>query len=363
MYLQMLLSGFCALRPEHDFFLFTPEWASPLLEHQPDNLRVVALKHVPVSRPVRTVYQQTGFAAAISRCKLDAFFASATVAPLLIQEPVTVAVQFLQFYQWPETYGSFRTAYLRWLLPRTVRRASRVITFSESAKADLVRWAGADRTKVRVVPHGVSEDIWDAVAKAKNKDRQHLRNLFTAGRPYVVCVSATYTYKNHERLVRAFALLKRQFKSEHALLLVGSEVNVSYAYLQQIAAVEKIPGDLFCAGRLNELSDVASAYLGADVAVMPSLYETFGYPVLEAMASGCPVVTSNTGTMAEIAGDAAVLVDPLSVTSIAEGIGKLLKDPAQRASLVPSGFHRARDYKWERSVRTTLHVIEETALR
>jgi glycosyltransferase involved in cell wall biosynthesis len=247
------------------------------------------------------------------------------------------------------------------LLPVAVRKARRIIIFSETSKADLIRWTHAREDKVRVVPHGISEEIC-AVRESPEADTyREFGKRLAGGRPYIVYVSATYYYKNHERLIRAFARLKRKTHLPHVLVFVGSEVNVTYDYLRRVAIEEGVADDFIAAGRLASAKDVAGAYLGADVAVMPSTYETFGYPVLEAMATGCPVVTSNIGTMAELSGDAAELVDPFDDQSIANGMEKVLMDPAFRLDLIAKGNRRVADYRWEKSVRTTLGIIEECA--
>jgi hypothetical protein len=156
MYLQTMLTGFAALRPDYEFLLFTPAWAGSLLDTVPANVRVVPLQRVPLSRPLRTVYQQTALSAILSTYRLDAFFATATISPVLTLIPTVLAVQFLQFYKSSEPYGKWRTAYLRCLLPVAVRKARRIIIFSETSKADLIRWTHAREDKVRVVPHGIS---------------------------------------------------------------------------------------------------------------------------------------------------------------------------------------------------------------
>jgi glycosyltransferase involved in cell wall biosynthesis len=292
---------------------------------------------------------------------LGAFFATATIAPLLTFTPTVLAVQFLQFYESAEPYGKWRTAYLRCLLPAAVRKASRIIIFSQASKADLIRWTHAREDKVRVVPHGVNEEICPVRDSPKAATYREFGKRLAGGRPYIIYVSATYYYKNHERLIRAFAKLKRKTNVPHVLVFVGSEVNVTYEYLRSVARQEGVESDFVPAGRLGSVLDVAGAYMAADLAVMPSSYETFGYPVLEAMATGCPVVTSNIGTMAELSGDAAVLVDPSDDQSIADGMEKVLLDPACRLDLIAKGNRRVSNYRWDKSVRTTLGIIEECA--
>ncbi len=359
-YLQSLLTEFVIQGPQHQFILFTPAWADPVLETIPSNVEIVRLPGVPVSRPPRVLYQQTGLAAAIASQRLDVFFATATVAPLLTKTPVVLAVQFLQFYEMPEAYGRLRGAYLRYMLPLSLKKAVSVIIFTEHSKRDLVHWTGVPAEKVSIVPHGLSWDIWRLAEVPQDAPERRVGAELTAGRPYILYVSSTYGYKNHARLIRAFGLLKRRTNLRHVLLLVGSEISVSFDELRMVAKQAGVLEDVVFTDRLDHHL-AAATYLGADLAVIPSLYETFGYPALEAMACGCPVVTSNSGSMAELAGDAAVLVDPLDEDSIADGMERVLHDRSLHQSLIVRGRQRAKDYTWKRSAARTLEILEEAA--
>lgn len=358
MYLQALLREFAIQAPHHQFVLFTPTWGDPLLEPMPTNVEVVRLLGVPVSRPWRVVYQHTGLAAAIARRRLDVFFATATVVPLPIAVPVVLTVQFLQFYEIPEAYGRFRAAYLRCILPLSLRKATEAIIFTEHSKRDLVRWTGVPSEKVHVVPHGLSRDIWRVAGVAQDGPERRVGVELTGGQPYILYVSSTYGYKNHARLIRAFGLLKRRTNLSHVLLLVGSEVNVSFAELRSVADQAGVSEDVIFSGRLDHHL-TAATYLGADLAAVPTLYETFGYPVVEAMACGCPLVISNVGSMAELAGDAAVLVDPFDEESIADGMIQVLVDLPLCQSLIMRGRQRAKEYTCERSAAQTLTILEK----
>ena len=321
-------------------------------------MEVVRLAGVPTTRGQRIVYQQTAFPLALARKGLDVFLATATVAPLLCRAPMVLAVQFLQFYRWPGAFGRLRTAYLKTMLPLSLRRARRAIIFTESAKQDLVRWTGVPADKVSVVPHGLSGDFRRLAGLPPDASERNVGASLTGGRPYILYVSATYGYKNHARLIRSFGLLKRRLNVPHVLLLVGSEVTVSFSELRSVAGEAGVSEQVVFAGRLDPHEKVAATHLGADMAVIPTLYETFGFPGLEAMACGCPVVTSNAGSMAELAGDAAVLVDPLDESSIADGMERVLTNVSLRQSLRSRGKERSRQYTWERSAALTLRVLQ-----
>ena len=151
MYLQSLVTEFAVQAPHHQYTLFTPAWADPLLPEYPSNLRVVKLANVPTSRSLRILYQQIALPLALSRHHMDVFFATATIAPLLVPVPVVLAVQFIQFYQTPEAYGHLRTAYLRCVLPLSLKKARKAIIFTEYSKGDLVRYDTSYQPKIQSV--------------------------------------------------------------------------------------------------------------------------------------------------------------------------------------------------------------------
>lgn len=354
--LQALLAEFARQRPQYQFVVFTPDWADPLLDEYPANLLVVKLAGVPRNRALRILYQQTALVSAIERQNLDVFLATATIAPLRIKQPVVLVVQHIQFYLMPESDGRFRSIYLRAMLPLSLRKAARAIIFTESSKRDLIRFTGVSPAKVFVVPHGLRPEIWYA---AQQPERLIARNSgleLTKHRPYILYVSATYGYKNHLRLIRAFGQFKRKSHLPHVLLLVGSQVSVPFSSLRSEAEKHGVVDDVIIVGRVENPVEL---YRCADLSVVPTLYETFGFPILEAMACGCPVVTSNFGSMAELAGEAAILVDPYDEGSIAEGMERVLTDAATRAKLVQQGKQRAAPFTWERSAAQTLRILEE----
>jgi glycosyltransferase involved in cell wall biosynthesis len=358
-YMQSLLAEFDAQAPEHEYVLFTPAWADPVLEPMPASVRTVSLPGVPANRPLRIVYQQTGLAAAASRENLDVFLATATIAPLLLPAPVVLTVHFLRFQTYEGRAVSGRSVYLRLMLILSLRKARAAITFTEFARADLARYTGVSVERIHVVPHGLRPQFQPTVAgSGAGDDGAGLR--LTGGRPYILCPSAINTHKNHIRLIRAFGQLKRQSGLPHVLLLVGAEINMSYQSLRAEAERAGVGQDLVIAGRL-EHEMLPPLYQGASLVAMPSLYETFGFPVAEAMATGCPLLTSNLGAMAELAGDAAVLVDPLDEAAIADGMLRALTDQALRQTLTARGLKRAEALTWQRTAAQTLAVLESAA--
>lgn len=351
-YLTELLRELPAQSQQHEYVVFTPKWADPI-GGKHHKVEVVRLSGVPRSKILRALYQQLVLPIAARLARVDVFLATATVAPLAMKAPVVLCVQFLQFYDMPEAYGRLRSAYLRMFVPLSVRKATHTIVFTRAAAQDLVRHTGVSEDRVRVVPHGISAAL-GTIGCAN--DFYDPRNHYTGRRPYVVYVSATYGYKNHNRLIKAFARAKNIGNCSHVLLLVGAEAGISFKDLRRQALLAGVSDSVVIAGRVE---DVTPFYRFADLAVMPSLCETFGFPVLEAMAFGCPVVASDRGSVAELAGDAALLVDATDVSALARGIVQGLTDRTLRTRLAAQGPERAAAFTWSATAAGTLRVLEE----
>jgi glycosyltransferase involved in cell wall biosynthesis len=245
-------------------------------------------------------------------------------APLRSRTPVVVTVHDLAVFRHPEAFNPWTRTYSRALVPRVVRAARRVIAVSEFTKRELVELVGLPEERVRVVPNAV-----DAVFSPEGP---------AAEGDYVLAVGTLEPRKNLARLAAAAQRL-------------GVELRVVGA--RGWGRVE-LPGSVQWLGEASD-EELAALYRGARCLAYPSLYEGFGIPVLEAMACGCPVVTSAGGACEEIAGGAAVLVDPLDVDSIAAGIERAGPE------LREAGLERARHFSWTESAAATVEVYREAA--
>jgi glycosyltransferase involved in cell wall biosynthesis len=272
-----------------------------------------------------------------------------------------VIVQSLQYFDFPQIYSWPQLVYLRSLVPHTLRKATRVIALSQTSKQTILEKVHIPPNRIHVVYHGLSSDIERNREGEKYKTGCRLVQSLSDGKPYILSVSSFYWQKNLLRLIKAFSLLKRCYSIPHQLLLVGgNSVKITQRDLLFLASRMGVGSSVICPGVIpHEL--VPAFYMHASVSAMPSLYETFGHPILEAMSCGCPVVTSNTGTMAELAQECAALVDPYNVESIAEGIARVLGDTGLRDMMVARGRVRAQAFTLEAQVRGYVKVLEEAA--
>ena len=257
----------------------------------------------------------------------------------------------------PDSLQPLARLYRRMNYPRSTRLADAIIINSESLRAELERYLDVDKRKLRLIYEAVDHDLF------KPGDREEARrHVVTYGvtEPFVLFVSSLWPYKNCDGLLRAWALASNDLKGRQ-LSIVGPQRDVKYtALLHNLAADLGIKNQVVFVGGVP-LEETVHFYRAADVFVYPSFNETFGLPILEAMACGCPVVTSNVSSMPEIAGEAALLVDPYSPEAIARAM--LEAQGPQAEHLRQRGLGRARQFTWERTAAETLNVYRDIAQR
>ncbi|MGH9025556.1 MAG: glycosyltransferase family 4 protein [Acidimicrobiia bacterium] len=231
------------------------------------------------------------------------------------------------------------------------READRVICPSESTAAELTDLLGVGEDRIRVVPHGVSMPVPDAVEAAAFVAKRAIPE------PYVLWVGTQEERKNVGTVIEAFGRIAARDESV-SLVLHGNQGWLGDEVAQRIRELGLEPRTVASEGSLTR-AELAFLFSRATVFVFPSLYEGFGLPVLEAMACGAPVVTSDRSALPESAGDAGVLVDPASVEAVADAVLALLDDPDRRTELRRRGRARAAGFSWDVAARRTWAIYEE----
>jgi glycosyltransferase involved in cell wall biosynthesis len=237
-------------------------------------------------------------------------------------------------------------AYARTSIGLAAKRATRVLTVSESSKRDLMRLVDVPGDKIEVIYNAYDERFG---IEPCEEDVVRVRERYQLHDEFVLYAGNVKPHKNLERLIDAFAILRRRGYAHLKLVLIGDEIS-KYTALRRAVHSHQLHKYVRFLGYMPE-ETLAVMYRLAAVFVFPSLYEGFGLPPLEAMASGTPVVTSNVSSLPEVAGDAALLVDPYDPTAIADGIDRVLRDESLRRQLRAKGLERARGFSWEASVR------------
>ncbi len=259
---------------------------------------------------------------------------------------------FPQYLQNRLAHGYARAAFYA-----ATHRASRILTVSEASKRDILRFFRIPEDKVTVIYNAIADTFYDpppedAVERVRERYQLHNRFVMYAGN--------IKPHKNLERLIDAFVRLREDGGHDDLKLLIsGGEVS-KYATLRRAVHRYNLHQHVRFLGFQPE-ETLAALYRLADVFVFPSLYEGFGLPPLEAMASGTPVVVSNVSSLPEVVGDAGVLVNPYDAESIADGIRRVLDDASFRTDLIARGVQRARTFSWGESAKRVRAIYAEIA--
>jgi glycosyltransferase involved in cell wall biosynthesis len=285
--------------------------------------------------------------------EIDVF--STLLTPIVRPAPgLVVHIKTMHAHTEPQAVKLINRLYRQLSLPRTVKVADAVILNSESLRAEVHHYLDIDPAKVHLIPEAVDHDLF----RPGDRDQawEHVRRTYGVTKQFVLFVSSLWRYKNAAGLIRAFAAAKAEL-GDRQLVLVGPDRDREYvAELRALAARMDIAEDVVWVGGVP-LAETVPFYRCADVFVYPSFNETFGLPILEAMACGCPVVTSNTTAMPETAGGAALLADPADPASIADALVKACGQENER--LRAAGPERAREFTWATCAKRTLEVYRQ----
>lgn len=318
----------------------------------------VSASIIPAGGPLRGIaWEQSLLRRMIKKAGVDVIFNPANVAPLSPPAPSVVTVHDLAFRLFPENFSRPFSAYYRVLVPRITRQATAVIAVSENTRADLVEHLGLPPEKVTVVANGVSPEFRRHIHR---EELQEVRRRYRLPDNFFVSVASLEPRKNLQAIFRAYRLLAGEITSTESLVLVGAGNRIYTDAGLQDELQRARPGTVHALGYVP-IEDLPAIYRLATALVYPSLYEGFGLPVLEAMASGTPVITSNRSSLPEVAGEAAILVNPESIEELAGAMDLIATDSGIRNLLVERGKKRAAGFSWEHTARKTLEVLRQAA--
>jgi glycosyltransferase involved in cell wall biosynthesis len=310
--------------------------------------------------PPNSAAEHVRIPVSLRRERIDLFHSPHYVLPPLINCRSVVTIHDCIHLMFPQ-YQPNRLAHLyaRLQMWTAAHRSDRVLTVSETSKQDILRRFRIPADKVTVVYNAIDERL---TVPPTAEDIEHVRDRYQLKDPFVLYVGNIKPHKNIERLIEAFRELRREAQFESLkLVIIGDEIS-RYQGLRRAVHQHKLHKHVRFLGFVPP-DTLGVLYRVARVFVFPSLYEGFGLPPLEAMYLGTPVVTSNVSSLPEVVGDAAILVDPYSPASIAEGMRKALTDESLRASLRVSGMARAREFSWARSVEQIHQVYTDVMER
>jgi glycosyltransferase involved in cell wall biosynthesis len=277
-------------------------------------------------------------------------FSPSNTGPLGVKRQV-LTVHDMSVFDWPEGFHPRFAAWYRFLLPRLVKRVLVVITVSQFTKGRILAQVDVMPEKIEVVPCGVSSRFRPEAVSEVDKIRASMK---LPSSNYILTVGSLEPRKNLARLFRAWASVCERMPEDLWLVVVGAKGSARVFASMQI---NDLPPRVFLADHVDD-SELPCLYAGALALAYVSLYEGFGLPPLEAMASGIPVLAGNRSSLPEVVGDAGILVDPENEEEIAEGIYTLVENSPLRRDLRERGLLRARRFSWDETARKTMEIFK-----
>ena len=346
-YVRNLLTHLDRLDHETEYVLLCQPADSGLADGLGDNFRTVAQPAGPYS-----ISEQIRIPIQLTRERIDLFHAPHYTLPALTPCRSIVTIHDCIHLRFPQYLPSrFAYRYARAVLWSATHRCDCILTVSETSKRDILSFFDVPAEKIIVIPNAIEDRYWtqppdEAVTKVRERYQLHA--------PFLLYAGNIKPHKNLERLLDAFYRVRQRGFENVTLLIIGDEIT-RYVKLRRAVHRYQLHRHVRFLGFVSA-ETLQILYRLASAFVFPSLYEGFGLPPLEAMASGTPVVTSNVSALPEVVGDAAMLVDPEQADAIADGVIRVLSDEPFRANLVRKGLARARQFSWDRSVRRTWDI-------
>ncbi len=355
-YVRNLLRHLSRVDQATDYVVLCNDTDRETIDELGDNFRAVSERS-----PGYSVREQITVPRDLRRERADLFHTPHYVLPPLTPCKAVVTIHDCIHLRFPQYLRNrFAYAYARSFLWAATHQSHRVITVSEASKRDILEYFNVPASKIDVIYNGIDERFGDPPIA---EDVERVRERYQLDGPFILYAGNIKPHKNLGRLIEAFHILRSTDPAFETvkLVIIGDEI-AKYAALRHAVHRYKLHKHVRFFGFVPART-LAILYRLADLFVFPSLYEGFGLPPLEAMASGTPVVTSNVSSLPEVVGDAAVLIDPLRPDEIADAMRRVLSDSQLRCDLRDRGFKRARHFSWERSIKRVHEIYGEVLSR
>ncbi len=355
-YALQVTRGLLQVAPQTDFTLYFNNFPpAPVL----DSLGLTGHTHLK-AMPFPRLWTHLRLSREMLQHPPEALFVPAHVLPLLHPARSVVTIHDLGYLYFPQAHPSSVRRYLDLSTRFSANGSCRIIAVSQATKSDLVRHYGLDPAKITVIYHGYDAEHFRPVEPGLARQEARTRYGIGPGR-FLLYIGTLQPRKNLLRLLAAFDHLAGDSQFQDLQLVLGGQAGwLSRPLLDEAARLNaRWPGRVLLPGYLAD-ADVPSLLSEATAFVFPSLYEGFGMPVLEALASGCPVVCSNSSSLPEVAGDAALYHHPLDTLALELVLRRVLTDEPLAAHLRQAGPDQARRFSWPFCAAQTWNVIEET---
>jgi glycosyltransferase involved in cell wall biosynthesis len=316
-------------------------------------MKIILCPIKAANRPVRILWEQIILPVQARLHNIDVLLSAGTTSPFICPVKSILVIHDLQHVNQPWNFSGLYLPFLKSIIYLSAKSADAVIAISQKVKNDIVKHYKISPNKISVVYNGTDHNIFFV----RDKDEvRTIKKKYDLPDRFLLYTASSLPHKNHKNLLEAFKVVKEGME-DIKLVLIGARDYGYQEIVQKIKALG-IENDVIFLGWLP-FEDIPAIYCASHVFVFPSLHEGFGLPVIEAMASGVPVVCSGIEPLTEIAADAALFIDPYNPRDMAKGIIKVLEDKGGlRKKLINKGLKRAGEFTWENTAYKTLSALE-----
>jgi glycosyltransferase involved in cell wall biosynthesis len=350
-YIRSLVRSLLEIDRNNTYVIFINRESKGIFPGSDPRVKIIPCPIKAVNRPIRILWEQFILPFQARRHKVDVLLSAGMTSPFFCPVPSVLVIYDLQHVNQPQNFSRLYLFFLKTIIYLSAKTADKIITISGHVKTDIVKQYRITPDKIIVGHLGVNHGSF---FPGSVRDTAAMGGKYNLPEHYLLYAAALLQHKNHERLLKALKEVKRE-NPELKLVLTGAWESGHEKIVSVISDLD-LQQDVILLGWIPS-EDIPEIYRGAEVFVYPTLHEGFGLPVLEAMASGVPVVCSHIEPLIEVAENAALYIDPGDYLDIARGISTVLKDDAQRAQLIGKGLMRAKDFTWEKTARTTLDLL------
>ena len=353
-YLAGLINGLAAIDSPHSIYLLCNHDNAGFM---PDvgKFRKILCGRLTESRPTRILCEQLLLPLYVKHFAIDVLHSPNFVAPALVPSCSVLTIHDMTWFSHATMHRSIKSLYFTRMIPLSASVSQKVITVSHASKAEILRFLPIPEYKISPVYNGVDLTLFHPVQE------QSVRKMLAwrygiPDNPFILTIGKIHPRKNVLGLVKAFGILKSR-GCVHKLVVAGE---ILWGRNELLAPIHSLglKNDVIFTGYVQDV-DLPSLYSNADVFVYPSFFEGFGLPVLEAMACGTPVITSNISSLPEVAGDAGLLIDPYDIEALADNIWKVITDHTLQEHMRIRGLEWVKGFTWEATARKTMDVYEE----
>ncbi|MFH1369566.1 MAG: glycosyltransferase family 1 protein [Elusimicrobiota bacterium] len=350
-YLSQIISNLKRIDSKNEYVLFFGSDKPVPGGFPSDNFAVDVPKFKTNSQLKRLFWEHFYLPSAITRNKIDVFHEPSFIAPMFKKCPTVITIHDLAFIIHPECFTFKNVLYFKAMMKRSIESSDYVIAVSESTKNDIINRFKVSPEKVKMIHSGVNEYFHRIEDKKAIKP---VLEKYGITRDFILNVSLISPRKNLLNLLKSFKLMREKKSVDYQLVITGAK---GWLYEDIFKAVSdlSLQKDVVFTGYVSD-SELLCLYNSAKIFAYPSVYEGFGFPALEAMACGCPVVASNTSSLPEICGDAALLVEPADLDELSDALYRMLTDSKLREDMIKRGFVRITKFSWRNTAKETLSL-------